>query len=108
MRNGLYKVEFTTPKGAGSGVVTLSDGKMGGGDSVLYYRGTYAMNGNSFTATVQTDRHTVAPAMPAVFGQDRVNINVAGTFQGDVANMTGTAKEAPGVNFKARLSRLAD
>lgn len=55
-----------------------------------------------------TDRHSNTPGMVPVFGLDRVNISVTGTSSGDTAQLTGTAAEAPGVSFRATLTRLCD
>jgi hypothetical protein len=45
MQNGLYWVEFRTPLGSGAGVVVLQDGNLRGGDSSMYYFGTYTETG---------------------------------------------------------------
>jgi len=108
MRDGLYKVQFDTQRGTGSGVVFLQGGKLRGGDSRTYYVGTYAENGRQFTARVTTDQHTDVPGMSSVFGVDRAHITLLGTSTVDSAEMTGTAAEAPGISFRARLMRIAD
>jgi hypothetical protein len=41
MQTGLYKVNFKTPLGLGAGVVVLENGMIRGGDSSMFYRGTY-------------------------------------------------------------------
>jgi len=106
MRDGLYMVQFHTPSGAGAGIVTLSDGKIGGGDSFIYYRGTYTEADNKFTAEVLTGRHTAGAL--SVFGVDSLHIKLSGTTQGDKADMIGTSPQAPGIQLKATLARLAD
>jgi hypothetical protein len=108
MRDGLYKVHFQTPRGAGDGVIVLKDGQLRGGDSLIYYVGTYTQNGDRFSADVKTDAHSNNPNMQSVFGMNRVRINITGTTKGDSAQMTGTSPDAPGVNFQASLTRLAD
>lgn len=108
MRNGLYKVMFQTPLGQGAGVVILRDGELRGGDSLMYYTGTYDETGNQFTATVKTDQHSSVPGMAPVFGKPRVTINITGQSQGDTLNATGRSPNAPGVGFQATLSRLCD
>lgn len=106
MRNGLYRVHFETRIGGGGGVVTLNDGKVGGGDSAIYYVGTYSENGNQFTGEVLTDRHS--PGMPSVFGVDKLQISLKGTTDGDKAQITGTSQQAPGLTLHGTLTRLAD
>lgn len=106
MRNGLYKVEFGARGAMGAGVVTLRDGAVGGGDSSIYYVGTYQISGNTFTGQIRIARHTVG--LPSVLGVDNATVNLRGTFHGDMAKLTGTTPEAPGVSLQATLSRLPD
>ena len=110
MRDGLYKVQFQVPGDVGTGVVVLEGGKLRGGDSSIYYIGTYTRDGDQFTAQVATNAHTKVPGVRSVsvFGVDKVNITLNGTVNGDSAQMTGTAREAPGVAFQALLTRIAD
>lgn len=108
MRDGLYKVAFQTQLGAGAGVVVLQGGKLRGGDSRLYYTGSYTETGDQLTAQVVTELHTNAPGSGSVFGRDHANISLRGTTKGDSAQVTGTAAEAPGVSFQAVLTRIAD
>lgn len=106
MREGLYKVEFRTPFGNGEGLVVLVGGKLWGGDPMIGYVGTYTEEGKQFTAEVRTFKHSTVPGMVPVFGQDRVHISLRGTSDNGTAQMTGSAREAPGVGFLARLIRL--
>ncbi len=106
MKNGLYAVSFATPMGQGDGVIVLQDGSVRGGDSALFYTGTYSVEGGSFSATITTGRH--AAHLPSVFGVDVVTINLHGDWSGDKASVTGTSPQAPGLSFKASLRRLAD
>jgi hypothetical protein len=46
--------------------------------------------------------------MQSVFGVNHTHINLKGKGTGKAANFTGTAKEAPGVTFKAKLTKLSD
>jgi hypothetical protein len=108
MRDGFYKVEFQTPMGFGAGVVVLQDGRLRGGDAGLFYLGTFERNGSEFTAQVVTGRHTQYPGVISVFGKDNVHISLKGQSNGEGGLMQGTAVEAPGVKFTAKLSRIAD
>ncbi|KQY95142.1 hypothetical protein ASD21_07185 [Caulobacter sp. Root1455] len=108
MRDGLYKVQFKTPLGDGAGVAYLAGGKMHGGDSMIFYVGTYAEDGGQFTASVQTDAHSSVPSMASVFGVSKASINLKGTSEGDKATMQGSSPQAPGVSFSATLTRIAD
>lgn len=104
MKNGLYAVSFATPMGQGDGVIVLHDGCVRGGDSALFYTGTYAVDGGSFSATITTGRH--AAHMPSVFGVDVVTINLQGDWSDGTASVTGTSPQAPGLSFKASLRWL--
>ncbi|HZO82331.1 MAG TPA: GrlR family regulatory protein [Candidatus Binataceae bacterium] len=108
MRDGLYRVQFHTQLGIGAGVVLLQGSKLRGGDSRNFYIGTYAESGTRVTAQVTTDKHTDMPGLASVFGADPAHISLAGTVKGDSAEMTGTAAEAPGISFRATLTRIAD
>ena len=61
MQNGLYAAEFQTPLGKGYGVVMLLNGVLQGGDSMMYYQGSYTVDGNNFTAEVKTGAHARPP-----------------------------------------------
>ncbi|WP_428029542.1 GrlR family regulatory protein [Ancylobacter sp.] len=102
--DGFYKVQFATPLGAGAGVVVLREGTIEGGDSALFYKGTYSLNGNQFTATVSTGRHT--HGLDSVFGKDNVTINLHGEVSAGHLRLQGSAPAAPGVPFTAELQKL--
>jgi len=108
LRDGLYRVGFQTPVGAGAGILYLAGGKLRGGDSYLYYIGTYTQRDDEFLADVTTNRHT--PGFDSVFGIDRVHIKLRGTSNpaSSAAQMTGSAVEAPGVIFQAILTLLSE
>jgi len=89
-------------------VVFLEGGRVRGGDSRIFYTGTYSENGGQFTAQIETDLHTNAPGMSSVLGRDRAHITLKGTTSGDSGQMTGTAIEAPGVVFQAVLTRIGN
>jgi hypothetical protein len=106
LADGLYSVRFKTPMGEGAGVVTLIGGRLRGGDAGIAYLGSYKQDGDNFTATVKTQRHT--QGLGSVFGKDGVTISLVGKSSGTGANCTGTAAEAPGVTFQAVLSYISD
>jgi hypothetical protein len=114
LRNGSYSAWFRTRQdegtgamqGEGTGVIALNDGKVTGGDTVLAYTGSYVVEGDKFTASIATERHT--PGQPSVFGIDDVNLTLTGKSTPTTASCTGTAKQAPGLTFEATLIRIAD
>ena len=108
MRDGLYKIAFQTPHGTGAGVAHLVGGRIWGGDGGLFYTGSYKIEGPSFVGTVETASHTDHPGLVSVFGVNRAKVHVVGFWQGDTADLKGTAAEAPEVEFTMRLERLVD
>ncbi len=109
MQNGLYKVAFRTPIGEGYGVVVLENGTLQGGDSMMFYVGTYTENEGQFTASVDVNVHSDVPGMVSVFGpgRNRVHIDLKGQSTDSSANANGSSPQAPGVGFSTTLTRLA-
>jgi hypothetical protein len=107
LRNGRYSAWFRTQRGEGTGIVELNDGKVTGGDTVLAYTGSYAEDGNEFTALIATRRHTMG--QPSVFGIDNVDLTLAGKSASmTTASCAGTVKQVPGMTFEATLIRISD
>jgi hypothetical protein len=84
----------------------LKDGKLTGGDTVLAYTGTYLQDGDRFSASLTTRRHTAG--QPSVFGIDNVNLTLTGKSTATMASCTGTAEQAPGLIFEATLIPMTD
>lgn len=108
MLQGLYKVEFETPRRKDVGVIFASDGKLHGGSSAFAYTGSYQQAGHTITGVVTTTQHTEDPNHPSVFGIDKVRINFQGVEKDGLASVEGTAAEAPALVFKALLTRIGD
>ena len=77
-----------------------------GGDTVLAYTGTYFKNGDRFSASVRTQRHSLG--QPSVFGIDNLDLTLTGKSTPSVASCTGTARQAPDMMFVAALVPMAD
>jgi len=101
LRDGRYAAWFRTPRGEGTGIVHLADGKISGGDCFFTYGGSYQVDDDCFTAVLTTKRHAAGP--PTVLGPDEVEIKLAGKVKGMRACCAGTAEQAPGVTFEATL-----
>jgi hypothetical protein len=106
LENGKYSAWFRTPLGEGTGVVTLKDGEITGGDTVLAYTGLYSQAGDVFTVDIATKRHT--PGQLSVFGIDNVDLTLVGKSTGSVASCHGTSRQAPGMAFEATIIRITD
>ena len=106
LRNGNYSAWYRTSLREGAGVVELKDGKLTGSDPILAYTGTYFQNGDLFSASLTTRRHT--PGHPSVFGVDEIDLTLTGKSTPTTASCTGTAKQAPELTFEAVLIRMTD
>jgi hypothetical protein len=106
LRNGSYSAWFRTSLREGTGIVELNDGKVTGGDPVFAYSGSYVQNGDKFSASLTTRRHT--QGQPSVFDMDNVDLTVTGKSTPTTASCAGTAKQAPGLAFEAIFVRMAD
>jgi len=102
---GFWLVQFTGVQGFGGGVVTLIHGKVFGGDSGFIYSGNYSEEGGTLNAKIQVKRSY--PGAQSVMGQDRFNLELAGTLQGDVIAAAGSI---PGTSlrFNAKLTKQGD
>ena len=101
LRDGKYAAWFRTPRGQGTGLVDLTEGRISGRDSFFTYGGSYQVEKQRFTAVLTVKRHTEGGA--SVFGPDEVEANLSGECNGAVATCWGTAREAPDVRFECTL-----
>jgi hypothetical protein len=101
LKEGKYAVWFRTPRGQGTGIVYIADGRISGSDSFFTYGGSYQVDDDHFTAVLTTRRH--ADGMPTLFGPDEVEVNLSGECHGTMAVCSGTASQAPEVQFEATL-----
>jgi T3SS negative regulator,GrlR len=108
MHDGLYKVTFYTPRGTGTGVVTLLDGRVRGGNASNFYLGTYVSDGEHVSAQVTTRVHTRISGTVFLFGVESAHIRLSGSLRGSTGHFTGTAREAPGIQLRAVLEKLSD
>jgi hypothetical protein len=106
LRNGRYSAWFRTSMREGTGIVELNDGKVTGGDTVIAYSGSYFQNGDRFSASVTTRRHS--KGQPSVFDIDNVDLTLTGKSTPTTASCSGAAKQAPGLAFEAVLVRMSD
>lgn len=106
LENGKYAAWFKTALAQGTGIVTLANGRITGGDTVIAYSGFYEQDGDRFTAVVRTRRF--CEGQPSVFGIDEVELRLEGTSAGQMVVCKGTAEQAPGLIFEATLIRSRD
>ncbi|MBR0753350.1 hypothetical protein JQ604_14265 [Bradyrhizobium jicamae] len=108
MRDGLYRVEFHTVHGTGTGVIYATSGKLRGGNSAFAFVGNYSDRTDGVHVKISTQRHNPDPAFRPLFGTDNITLTLKGADNGDMVDFEGEALQLPGVNFKAVLTRIAD
>ena len=108
MQEGLYKVEFHTVHGTGSGVIYAHAGKLRGGNSAFAFIGSYRNEGDGINVKVSTERHNADPAFRPLFGTDMITLTLKGAEDGSMVDFEGTALQLPGVHFRAILTRISD
>jgi len=108
LQEGLYKVEFHTVHGTGTGVVYAHSGKLRGGNSAFAFVGSYRDEGDSISVKVSTERHNADPAFRPLFGTDMITLTLKGNKNGNMVDFEGAALQMPGVAFKATLTRICD
>ncbi len=108
MREGLYKIDFHTVHGSGTGVLYAVSGKLRGGNSAFAFTGNYRGEGYRIQVKVSTERHNEDPAFKPLFGTDIITLTLKGRDNGDMVDFEGEALQLPGVAFKAVLTRICD
>lgn len=105
--DGLWTAKFGSSDGSyGTGVLTLRDGKVSGGDSLYFYSGIFVVRNNIFHAEL-----TITPYVKdavSVFGTrgEKLTLNLAGRVAPDGTIVAhGSAKQRPGIEFGAVLTK---
>ena len=105
MIEGFWTIRFQGVAGAGSGVLTLMNGTVFGGDTSFLYQGTYSLEGQNLTAKVQVKRF--APALPSLMGKDEYSLELKGTIHGSTIMLTGSTPGIP-TTFAATIAKISD
>jgi hypothetical protein len=108
LQSGLYKVQFHTVHGTGSGVIYAIDGKLRGGNSAFAFVGSYSGQGDSISVKISTERHNDDPQFKPLFGTDRITLTLRGKDSGNFIDFEGTALQLPGIAFRSTMTRIAD
>src|ERR1700712_3326094 len=58
LKDGTYAAWFKTPFGQGTAIAHVAHGKVWGRDGVMTFDGTCEVDGDRFTATIKTKKHT--------------------------------------------------
>ena len=102
LKDGTYAAWYKTPLDQGTGIVHVADGQIWGQDSLMTYHGSCKVDGDRFTATVSTKRHTDGRA--TVFGvDDELVMDIEGSCPDKIATYTATARQVPGMILQGTL-----
>lgn len=109
MLDGMYVVTFKSPLGEGSGVIVLRQGKIQGGDSIMYYDGSYQESGaGGFRGTLRTGQHTKVVGMASVLGDTSASLEFDAYVENGAGTVTGKSPQSPGLTLNATLKKIAD
>lgn len=104
--DGLWTASFSTGSGTGTGVLTLFDSKLSGGDANYYYLGTYHSQGDRIAGTLRV-MHYAGP-LTGVFGPVRnLEMSFAASVRGDLMIAEGRTPTMPGQRLVVKLQRVA-
>lgn len=101
LANGKYSVWFKARQGEGLGVISLTDGRVIGGDAMVSYAGTMIQTGDDFVVSIKTKR--CAPGRLPLFQIDELDIELTGTSVGPIAHASGSVKQVPDTFFDVIL-----
>lgn len=108
MNEGLYKAEFETPFGKGTAVIYLHNGLFRGGNSALFYKGTYEIDGKTLHAQAKIKRHSQDLNIASVFGMDNITVTIEGVIEGNIINVDGLSDDVPDMQMRGKFTRLCD
>jgi hypothetical protein len=109
MKFGLYAITLKGLDGVDwpvGGVAVLQDGVIAGGGTYTYFTGRYSSRDGILRGELVLNPHRPLPSDHVFFNAIDVGIGVTGTYDGDQAELTGTAlvrKRSIGVQAKLRL-----
>lgn len=113
MAEGFYKIEFeSNDQGYGMGGVALDTGKVYGGDSIMYYVGTYKVHHGKMQSEVTVKFYNPEESKGmSVFLTDLVEYTLI--LEGEVEDgksfvLSGFIKEASKHKIAIRFSKLVD
>src|SRR3954447_22468830 len=73
------------------GVAILQKGVILGGGPYTYFTGSYSSEDGIFKAELVLNKHTTPPPDHVFYNAEDVGIGVTGSYEGDQAELTGTA-----------------
>src|SRR3954452_9138883 len=109
MKFGLYAITLKGLDGVDwpvGGVAVLQDGVIAGGGTYTYFTGRYSSRDGILRGELVLNPHRPLPSDHVFFNATDVGIGITGTYEGDQAELTGTAlvgKKSLGVHVTLRL-----
>lgn len=73
--------------------MVFRDGRLSGRDTIISYDGTYTVDGDFFSATISTRRHTAGHE--SLLGSDEVELALTGFSKGKFARCSGPVVGVP-------------
>jgi hypothetical protein len=112
MKDGLYSFRVKGFDGVDwppGGVIVLRNGVMAGGGTFTYFTGSYSARDGFFKGELVVNEHTSPPSSHVFFNAKDVGMGVSGIYEGDQAELTGTALIGKrSLTLQVSLLRLAD
>jgi hypothetical protein len=102
---GFWTVSFKGVQGWGTGVVTLIAGRVFGGDSAVYFTGTYTQQDD--VVEIQIHVKQQMPGLMNVMGRSEFDLDLTGDLQGNTLKIAGNI---PGTELRltATMKKLCD
>ena len=90
MKDGLYAVNFkSSSQDFGSGVISVQNGNVNGGDHGYFYQGKIVINDSKLSGTIQIKQWN--RNVPSVFGPiPQFDLPLAGQFEGNNFELQGS------------------
>ena len=107
MRDGLYRVQFETQLGSGSGYAALHNGTVCGGDRGMIYSGRFEVDGDLLSVTVAVEQRPDRK-LPTLFGAGHAVISMCGRATPHSAELSGVSADVPDMLFQAHLTHIPD
>ncbi len=108
MIEGFYSVVFKTPIGMGGGTLYLQNGNAYGGDSTMYYTGTYSAENDEMKAAIHMGTHLVIPGHMSVFGVPKADLSVVGLVgPNGIISGRATSPQAPGITMEFTMKNIS-
>jgi len=104
--DGTYTVHFNSAADVGSGVVTVSDLTLMGGDSGFIYSGVFREDGARIVGRLNVRQHT--PGHRSIFGEvSTFDLELQGQFDGDVGAFQGRVVGQPKMEMQVKLKKVS-